>query len=343
VKDYYLFLTFYSPFRNNLPISVSNKPDVPSIDKITTILNFMSQEFDAVHLLGGEPFILPFFNDILDFAVDHYSKVYVETMGTGDVFRAAYNIRRHIKDGADIEVLVQLLDMDPAVADKYVGNGSWESAISSASLLKATFDVDPKIVMYIGSHSTHKYRLLADLGFELILRRAYGMKVTERSVANMFQLAEYGQVTVEDCVLSAIKGGAPCVEPKYVLDFDGNIYLSRYYITDELKIGNVFGMTFDDLTNTVETAYQKLQQVKLVGKCSRCAYAEVCMGGDFLFWPSLEQANDQACPVHEEAVVEINEETEEQAPEQIEDEDLVSSEDAGEFITEDEFIESLDE
>jgi len=347
MREYTLFLTFYTPLQRNLPVSVPVSSAKPNMDKVFTILNFMSRDFDAVHLVGGEPFILPTFNDILDFAVDRYSKIYIETMGTGDVFRAAYNIRQHISEGADIEVRINMLDMDPSVADKYIGAGSWEAALSAASLFKATFDIDPKIVMYIGSHSTHNYRLLAELGFDIILRRAYGMKVTEKSVAAMYQLAEYDQVTVEDCVYSAIHGKSPCVEPKYVIDFDGNIYLNRYNPIKEMQIGSIFGKTMEELTSLVEEYYEHLQNVKLTGKCARCAYAEICMGGDYLFWPSLDEANDQACPIREEAVAELEQEEEPEEEEYADESYIEENEDQDldemEPMTEEEFIESLED
>lgn len=339
-REFTLFLTFYSPFGRNVPPTVPSKPDVPSFDKVATILDFLSQEFDAVRIIGGEPFVIPFFNDILDFASDRYRNITIESLGTGDVFRSAYLIKQHILEGANIDVAFQFIDMDPSVNDKVVGHGSWESVISSASLLQSTFDIHPKIILYVGSHSTHKYSLLANLGFDIILRRAYGLKVTERSMEAMFRLAQYESVTVDDCVLKAIQEGIPCSREQYVLDYDGNIYMSRYVPTT--PIGNIFGMTMDDFLTTVSNAYEQIRNVQFGGKCARCAYIDICGGGDFHFWPDSQKKYDTVCPVHEEAVSELKVDTE---PEQEGDEDYSDNEDYGvdEYDTEEEFIESLEE
>lgn len=311
MKEYALFLTFFSPFSRNIPPSVPNTPHIPNLDRTLSILDFMTQEFDAVRIIGGEPLIVPTFNEILDFAVDRYRKITIESMGTGDVFRAAYNIKRHISEGADIELIFQMIDMDPSVNDKVVGVGAWESAISAATLVQSTFDITPKIAMYVGSHSTHRYSLLMKLGFSIILRRAYGLKVTERSVATMFQLAKYDGVDVEDCVFTAINTGISCSMPRYILDASGNIYMSRYAPNVEQPLGNVFGLTMDELHNIVNNAFKPIQGAQLKGKCSKCAYAEICGGGDFHFWKSIDEAADTVCPVREEAVAEISEDQEE--------------------------------
>lgn len=331
MKEYTLFLTFFSPFKNNIPITVPNIQNMPDLNKTLTILDFMTQEFDAVRIIGGEPFVTPLFNEILDFAVERYKKITIESLGAGDVFRAGYNIKRHISDGADIDIIFQMIDMDPSINDKVVGYGAWETAISAASLLQSTFDITPKIAMYIGSHSTHRYSLLTKLGFKLVLRRAYGMNVTERSVSAMFKLSTHEGVEVEDCVLSAISNGTSCSMPKYVLDVEGNIYLSRYKLDEPL--GNIFGLTMDDLHDIVSNAYQLIQGATLGGKCARCAYAEICNGGDFHFWKSTDGAADPACPIREEAVADLVEEGEEveEAPPETE-----------EYPSEDDFIDELE-
>ena len=331
MKEYTLFLTFFSPFQKNIPPSVPNIPLIPDLNKTLTILDFMSQEFDAVRIVGGEPLITPTFNEIIDFAVERYREISVESIGAGDVFRSAYNIKRQISEGSDIEIIFQLIDMDPSVNDKVLGTGAWETVISAATLVQSTFDIPPKIAMYIGSHSTHRYSLLTKLGFDLILRRAYGMKVTERSVSTMFQLAQYENVTVEDCVYSAINNGYSCTMPKYVLDSNGNIYISRFAPDVENPIGNVFGMTMEDIHNAVANAFKPIQEAKLGGKCSKCAYAEICGGGDFHYWESLKEAYDPVCPIREEAVDELAGD---------EEEELAGGDDVQDF-SEEEFIDDV--
>lgn len=353
MKEFYFFLTFYTPFKTNLPVSVPRQDSQPDYNKITTILNFLSQDFDTVHFIGGDPTILPIFNDVLDFAVERYRKIYIETPGAGPLLRVGYNIRQHLNDGADIEVRIPMLDMDPSIFDKYVGDGAWETALGAATLLDATLDIHPKIILYVGAHSTHRYQLLANLDFNLIVRRAYGMKVTPRSVAMMYELNKYEEVEVDDYVIEAINGGQPAVFPRYVLDYDGNIYLSRYYVSESTKIGNIFGLTLDDFYNTVNAAFKPLQDAPLKGKCSRCAYAEICMGGDFHFWPSTSEAYDQVCPISEEAVVDVQpsldeEEEQEQTEPQTSIDETTGAEEGdyeygGEDFDADDFIETLDE
>ena len=312
MKEYTFFLTFYSPYGNNLPptIQTPQLPEQLNIDKIFTILEFLSSEYDTVRIVGGEPFSTPIFNEVIDFAVKYYKKIIVETYGAGDVFRYSYNIRQHITNGADIDILIQIADLDSTVNDRIMGYKSWENAISYATLLDSFFEIRPKFVVYVGSHSTHKYGLLKSLGYDVMVRRAYGLKISKRVMEVMFKLPEYG-VEVDDCVYRAIKDGVNCKDPHLVLDYNGNIYLFRWNASEDTVIGNIFGKTMDDLNALLENAFSTFSNVKLSGKCRTCVYRDICRGGDPLYWDSLEEAADQLCPVEEqeqpEKVVEVKE------------------------------------
>ena len=300
MKEYTFFLTFYSPYGRNLPptVKVPTGPENHNIDKIFTILEFLSNEYDVLRIVGGEPFSVPFFNEVIDFAVKHYKKIIIETYGTGDVFRYSYNIRQHISSGADIEILIQMADLDSAINDKIMGYKAWENAISYATLLDSLFEIRPKFVLYVGSHSTHKYGLLKSLGYDVIVRRAYGLKISKRVMEVMFKLPEH-DIEVEDCIYNSINKGVNCKDPHLVIDYDGNIYVFRWNASKDTVIANIFGMTMDDLNNVLEKAYSVFNNVTLHGKCSVCAYKEICRGGDPLFWQSFEKAYDPLCPIEE--------------------------------------------
>ena len=320
MKEYTFFLTFYSPYGRNLPptLPVPEKPEYQDINKINTILEFLANEYDAIRIVGGEPFVVPIFNEVIDTAVENYKKIIIETYGTGDVFRYTYNIRQHIANGHDIDIYIQLADLDSEINDKIMGFKAWENAISYATLLDSFFEIRPKFILYLSSHSTHKYSLLKKLGYDVVVRRAYGLKISKRVMEIMFKLPEYG-VEVDDCIYNAIKHGVNCKDPHLNIDYNGNIYIFRWNASEETKIGNIFGMTFDDLHELLEKAYSTFSKAKLGDKCRVCVYRDICRGGDPLFWDSLEDAYDPVCPIEERAedvLIEAEEATEEKPQEE---------------------------
>ena len=344
MKEYTLFLTFFTPYNHNIPPTIPNTNTPIEFDKVATILEFLSQEYDSVRLVGGEPLTIPFINDIIDLIAEYYSKLIIETYGAGDSFRTGYNLKHHISSGLDVEVLIQIVDIDPNVNDRIVGRRAWENAISTATLLDSTFGISPKIVVYVGSHSTHKYGLILNLGYEVVLRRAYGMKITNRTLATMFQLGDNDMITVEDCVYNSIVNGINCLTPKLILDANGNIYTSRFVPTG--PVGNIFGKTMDDLMTIVEEAYRTYTEAKLHGKCARCAYSEICRGGDPNFWQSPDRAFDPVCPIREEVLEEVEEAPPEEATEEpihedieIEEEPVVDETEIAEVLPEDDIAE----
>ena len=314
-----LYLTFLSPFRQNIPPVVPNKHTIPSSKRLDSILDILAQTFSEIRIVGGDPLLLPNAPALLMRLGDLFDTIHIETYGS-NIFRAGYVIKDISTAGVNIDVTVRMLDPNPQITDSFLGPGAWEYAIGAITLLDATYEIRPNVAIYVGKHSTHSYNFLLGLGYKIILRRAYGMEVTPRSVATMFMLGEkYPEhFIVEDYVYRAITAGERWLGD-FVVDFDGNVYIHPYIlkpITNILEDENFM----DTFHNRVEAMIAK----RLAGKCAKCAYAGVCGGGDPFYWKKSIQ--DVVCPIKEQAEEEIISEEEqveevsegvEEAPEEL--------------------------
>jgi len=299
VKEATIYVTFLSPLFSNLPPAIPIAYTRFDFDNLLTLLDILSTEFRAVRFVGGDPLMIPYMFDVLEFAYDKYNTITIETVGAAPMLKYGYAIRSYLNEGANIQILFNMLDPTPQVNDKYLGRGAWELAISGITLLSSTFNINPKVVFYVGEHSTHRYNIIFRLGFDIILRRAYGMKITNRSLLKAYKIAEQisdpERFFVDDPVYRALHFGERWTG-EFVVTPDGKVYAHRYLLSTP-----VADLTKQDLDEALESHKQAIQSMmnrELKGKCAKCAYAEICGGGDPFFWPK-KAIYDTACPIEE--------------------------------------------
>ena len=287
--------------------SAAKKQYLP-LETVKRIISEIAESnFLGVVFSGGEPFLHPDINSIIDYSIEHNVKPTIITNASLITLKQAKTLLRR-----DITLQLTFDGASSQSHDFIRGSGNFEhlmniltlaNAICSAPKINVRFNVRKSNVKEISSflemisetrvgsitfaflHKSGRgkiYNDIFDYGNDyLFLERT--LIELGRIKSNSEKVISYGELdTALGCAYYA--SGIIKVTPR--IDSNGEVFPCQLFSGKRFSFGNVLSTSYNCLTEMLrsEQTYSVVKEIRrrkemLNDKCSKCAFDQVCMGG----------------------------------------------------------------
>jgi radical SAM protein with 4Fe4S-binding SPASM domain len=310
---------YYSAgFRSKDELSLEKKFDL--IDK------FAEFGIRKIDFLGGEPTILPYFSEILDYTLNleingkRFKEINVQTNGIVFPFYFLYLKRKP-------NLIVSIEDSREEFNDFIRGEGSLRNALKTIIFAKrCNFNVIMRASIYQNNDIDGLIKWSNRLGVDLVLTRFYptgrGTQIDELA-PNKERLAEvylkvleaqkYSKQTIQisdpqfflfnkylfskyEKVFKTNESICDACSFRLAVDSDGNAYPCFLLMDKEFCLGNFLNDSFEKILDSCKKFIEKRNKLRIGDECYNCPFISFCKGCSFVNF-SNNMINDDNCPI----------------------------------------------